>query len=202
MTRIFQLIRHEPSSTCLNVGGPTTGFLDVARYFGRKLIVLNIKRQDLVTGRRDHYGDLDCELIESDATQLPFADRSVDCVLSVTLIEHLPRSQRPAFAREVVRVARKGLFITAPNYWFPFEPHYKMPLFQFIPEALKRGVVARTSIGSWPCGAYEPVSLPTTKELRRLFPGAHVEGLRWTLVPETLIVWHKEEGQGMMEGMN
>lgn len=55
----------------------------------------------------------------ADAQRLPFADGSLDTVISCETIEHLP-SPRQALA-EFARVLRRGgrLYLTAPNYFGP-----------------------------------------------------------------------------------
>ena len=69
---------------------------------------------------RPHYpGPFVC----ADATQrLPFADGEFDLAFSNSLIEHLPRAARAAFAAEVRRIAR-GWWVQTPAYSFPIEPH-------------------------------------------------------------------------------
>ena len=56
-------------------------------------------------------------LVQGDAQNLPFADRSFDVVVSCETIEHLPRVQ--AAVAEMYRVTRPGgkLFLTTPNYF-------------------------------------------------------------------------------------
>ena len=42
------------------------------------------------------------------------------------------------FARELWRVARKGVFVTTPNRWFPVEFHTVLPLLHWLPPPLFR----------------------------------------------------------------
>lgn len=49
------------------------------------------------------------------------------------MIEHVPHELQPAFVSEVRRVATR-YFVQTPNRYFPIEPHYQLPLFQFLPE--------------------------------------------------------------------
>jgi hypothetical protein len=131
-------------------------------------------------------------LILGDATQIPLKNGSVQYVISNSMIEHITPSRRLLFANEIMRVASKGYFVSTPNYWFPFEPHYHMPLFQFIPQRLKRWLLQRIRIGYV---RKEPESagvLLTKEELARLFPCAEVTGLSFTrLLPETLVAWQR-----------
>lgn len=46
--------------------------------------------------------------------KLPFGDRTFECVACIDTMEHIPKDMRTAVARELIRVARKGVFIVAP----------------------------------------------------------------------------------------
>src|SRR5262249_2853874 len=63
-------------------------------------------------------------------------DSSFDYVHSSAVIEHVGSHQdQAAFIRQVWRVARRGIFLTTPNRWFPVEFHTVMPLIHFLPPA-------------------------------------------------------------------
>ena len=47
-------------------------------------------------------------------------------------------------ANEAMRVG-KYFFIQTPNRYFPIEPHFKFPFFQFLPRALKIFLQTKTS---------------------------------------------------------
>src|SRR5260370_23658338 len=72
---------------------------------------------------------------------LPFRDKSFDVVYSNAVIEHLAgRYAQQRFAAEVVRVDR-GWFVTTPTFYYPVEPHYHLPLVQFLPQRWHRSLV-------------------------------------------------------------
>jgi len=119
-----------------------------------------------------------------DGCALPFADQSFDIVYCNAVLEHLPNQELlRRFAAEVQRVGR-GWFVTTPNFWYPFDPHYHLPFVQLLPEAKQRRLV--TSLGKTP---YSHLHLLTRKQLRKLFPAGKVVGCRVTLYPETLIAY-------------
>ena len=119
-----------------------------------------------------------------DGCALPFANQSFDIVYSNAVIEHLPGPESAQrFAAEIQRVGR-GWFVTTPNLWFPVEPHYHLPLVQFMPEEMQRRLVRRMGRT-----AYDHLHLFGKKELRALFPGSEVIGCRVTIYPETLIAY-------------
>jgi hypothetical protein len=50
---------------------------------------------------------------------------------------------RLAFLRELWRVARRGLFVTTPNRWFPIEVHTVLPLVHYLPPSTFRAILRR-----------------------------------------------------------
>jgi hypothetical protein len=121
-----------------------------------------------------------------DGCALPFPDRSFDIVYSNAVIEHLPgRESQQRFAAEVARVGR-GWFVTTPNPWYPIEPHYHLPLVQFLPQRWQRRIV--TGLGKVP---YENLYLLTQSRLGQLFPEGNICGCRVTFYSETLIAYRR-----------
>jgi len=79
--------------------------------------------------------------LRSDGCDLPFGDGTFDVVHSSAVLEHVGSSERQArFLRELWRVARKGIFVTTPNRWFPIEFHTVMPLVHWLPTKLHRRI--------------------------------------------------------------
>lgn len=185
----FRLMNPTKSDTLLDVGGDTGyGFREIWDYFERIIVVdLNKKAMEVVKREIKH-----AEAIVGDACNLSLDDKSVDYVFSNALIEHIAKERRCLFASEVKRVAKKGYFITTPNYYFPYEPHYKMLFYQYLPEGIKKGLNQHFAIGWHEKGNYKRIDLLSTKGLRRLFPKAKIEGLRITIWPESLICYWKK----------
>jgi len=52
--------------------------------------------------------------IKADACCIPFSDNEMDFVISIDSLEHVPEFKRNAYIIELIRVARKGVFITCP----------------------------------------------------------------------------------------
>jgi hypothetical protein len=126
--------------------------------------------------------------IAGDATNLSqFGDGSFDVVFSNSVIEHLFsfESQR-RMASEVKRVG-KAYWVQTPNFWFPVEPHFHIPGWQWMPLQLRVSMIRRWRCG-WrgPCPdpvqarkLVEELRLLSQRELKTLFPGA-------TLIPERI----------------
>src|SRR5690606_38569539 len=74
--------------------------------------------------------------VAGDATNLTqFGDQSFDLVYSNSVIEHLYTFEnQKKMAAEIQRVGKR-YFVQTPNKYFFIEPHYALPLFQFLPPA-------------------------------------------------------------------
>jgi ubiquinone/menaquinone biosynthesis C-methylase UbiE len=133
--------------------------------------------------------------IRGDGCRLPFANKSVDFIFSNAVIEHITKTERDLLAQEIQRVCKKGFFISTPNYWFPVEPHYQIPFFQYIPETVKRFLLRWTSIGSVSRHSNIYAKLLTPKELKKLFPRAVIEEIRILLLPEIIYAYSVEDNK-------
>jgi len=102
--------------------------------------------------------------VRADATHgLPFADGEFDLAYCSSVIEHVPRELRAAFARELRRVAR-GWYVQTPAYSFPVEPHALLPAAHWLPVALRRPYWRLGVAGDW-----EEIALLRRAEMAALF---------------------------------
>lgn len=114
-----------------------------------------------------------------DATDLSeYDDNEFGLVFSNSVIEHLfTLRQQEAMASEVRRLA-PAHWIQTPNFWFPMEPHFLVPGWQYLPERLRVEILARRSVGQ---AGHTPdraraeeivreVRLMRRVELERMFP--------------------------------
>lgn len=100
-----------------------------------------------------------------------------DLVISNSLLEHLGGVARRAQFAESVRQAADRWWIQTPYRYFPIEPHWFFPGFQFLPLPMRIAITRRWPLGyrraGTPQKAYElvqEVELVTITEMRRLFP--------------------------------
>jgi SAM-dependent methyltransferase len=72
------------------------------------------------------------------ATQLPWADESMDVCVALELIEHIAEWEQ--CVQEFVRILRPGgvLFMTTTNRLCPIQEEFNLPLYSWYPSALKR----------------------------------------------------------------
>ena len=102
--------------------------------------------------------------------RLPFADRSFDVVHSSAVLEHVgSRANQAAYVRECLRVARRGVFLTTPNRWFPVEFHTMLPLAHWLPRRHYSAVLH--TIGRGFFADENHLNLLTRREMRRLADG-------------------------------
>jgi hypothetical protein len=75
------------------------------------------------------------KFVRADGRDLPFEDRTFDVVHSSAVIEHVGSfDEQVRFAAECGRVARRAIFLTTPNRWFPVEFHTVLPLVHWMPK--------------------------------------------------------------------
>jgi SAM-dependent methyltransferase len=102
--------------------------------------------------------------VRADAAEgLPFADGEFDLVYCSSVIEHVARARRGAFARELRRVGR-GWFVQTPAWSFPLEPHALLPFAHWLPPRLRRPYWKLGAAGKW-----EEIALLRRGELEALF---------------------------------
>lgn len=161
----------------LDIGG-TNAFWEQRGWAGKP--ELEIVTINLAAEPRKH---ANIEPLVGDATSMPqYADRAFDVAFSNSVIEHLfTFDAQKKMAAEVRRVAR-AFWVQTPNFWFPMEPHFHVPGWQWMPLRMRAALLRRRRCG-WrgpepdPARALEAVRevrLLTGREMRALFPGATI----------------------------
>jgi hypothetical protein len=121
--------------------------------------------------------------VVGDATDLNnYADKSFDIVYSNSVIEHLfTKENQKKMADEVMRVG-KCHFIQTPNYYFPLEPHFLFPCFQFLSKPIRTSLIHRFHLGHIPRKRskndarliVDEIRLLTINEMKELFPQSFI----------------------------
>ena len=118
--------------------------------------------------------------------ELPSADRSFDFVHSSAVLKHVGnRDRHQIFLREAWRVARKGIFMTTPNRWFPVEFHTVLPLVHWLPVSVFHWLLVR--LGKDFFAREENLNLLSRRELAMLARGAGIE--RFDITNASLFGW-------------
>jgi hypothetical protein len=116
-----------------------------------------------------------------DARALPqFAERQFDLVFSNSTLEHVGSFDDQAHMAAEVQRLGQAYYVQTPNRYFPLEPHFLFPFFQFLPLGLRVGLVRRFRLGWFPklpdpqeaLAAVASIRLLTKAELQTLFPTA------------------------------
>ncbi|MDF5724549.1 MAG: methyltransferase domain-containing protein [Rhizonema sp. PD37] len=126
-----------------------------------------------------------------------FADDEFDIVFSNSVIEHVGNyKEQYRMAQEVQRVGKR-YFLPTPNRYFPIEPHFLFPCFQFLPLWLKMLLVRNFTLG-WRQKTTDKeearklvksVRLLTKKELREFFPNALIYEEKLLFFTKSFIVY-------------
>jgi hypothetical protein len=161
---LLRLVQPSRGDSFLEVGGPSFGFEKASLHFG-ELLVLNNSRSHMrsLVSSCSH---MKASFVVGDGCHLPLVDGAVDFCFSHATIEHIARQLRGIFCQETRRVCTKAYFVSTPNFRFPFEFHYLMPFFQFIPGGIRR--LLRMFFSFPHVGSTEEIMLLTSNEIRAL----------------------------------
>jgi 2-polyprenyl-3-methyl-5-hydroxy-6-metoxy-1,4-benzoquinol methylase len=131
--------------------------------------------------------------VEGDARDLAgYADRDFDVVFSNSVLEHVGnREDQERAASEMRRVGNR-YFVQTPSFWFPIEPHFLVPGFQYLPARVRALLHDRFELGWMPRAPdlhtarrdVESIRLVGARRLAELFPDARI-------VRERLFGWVK-----------
>ena len=120
--------------------------------------------------------------ISGDARNLKAGDSSFDVVFSNSVIEHVGSYEdQSRMAKEVCRVG-KCYFVQTPNKYFPLEPHFLFPFFQFLPMKIRVFLLQNFNLGWFEKTPYavkakeivESIRLLSRREFVALFPKARI----------------------------
>jgi hypothetical protein len=162
----------------LDIGGTPSFWLNNAPTLPKRcqFTLLNLEAADTA-------GLADARCVVGDARRTSFADLEFDVVFSNSVIEHVGALyDQLAMAREVRRVAR-AYFVQTPNRYFPLEPHFLFPFWQFLPLWFRAALHRRAKLG-WmhrqpddllARADVEQVRLLNRREMNRLFPDATIQ---------------------------
>jgi len=124
-----------------------------------------------------------------------FDNKCFDVVFSNSVIEHIPdKANRKKMADEIIRTGKKH-FVQTPNYYFPFEPHFLFPFFQFMPQKLKILLLMKFNMGWFKkCSSrngaiqlLEQNQLLKFNEFRSYFPDSRIIKERFLMMTKSFI---------------
>lgn len=176
----------------LDIGG-TVAYWEQRGWVGRPDVTVTIINLDLTETTHKNIA-----LRTGNATNLAeYPNNSFDVVFSNSVIEHLFTAEHQMqMANEIRRVA-KAYWIQTPNYWFPIEPHFLIPGWQWMPSSLRIKLLMK-----YRCGWKGPIPnrisaalsvneirLLTTREMKALFPEAKVWKEKYLLFTKSIVAY-------------
>jgi hypothetical protein len=196
---IFESIIESSSNNLriLDVGGTelfwkNSGILSILETKNIEITILNILEVEVNTpGIKSVVGD--------GTNMKEFADNYFDIVFSNSAIEHVGSYiSQQKMANEIKRVGKR-YFVQTPNRYFPIEPHYMIPLFQFFPFSVKFWITANVpSIWTGKKAFHnkedakrwtESIRLLTKQEFIKLFPDAKIYEEKFLGIDKSFIAY-------------
>jgi hypothetical protein len=133
------------------------------------------------------YGDA-CHLSD-------YEDGAFDLAHSNSLIEHVGDWSRMRRCADEVRRVAESYYVQTPYFWFPLEPHFRVPFFHWLPETVRARMVMRAKLGYFNRAATIDQAMQNVQsavlldgwQFRQLFPDAAVSFERVAGIPKSLI---------------
>ena len=127
-----------------------------------------------------------------------FADDEFDVVFSNSVIEHVgDYNDKMLMAKEIQRVGKK-YFVQTPNFYFPIEPHFVYPFFQFLPLQIKVWILMHIGRRRKKVDSAEKarniangIQLLTKKQFTKLFPKAIIFEEKFLGLTKSFIAYEK-----------
>lgn len=128
------------------------------------------------------------KFVKADALDLPFEDGTFDVVHASAVLEHVGSFENQVrMIAECARVARRAVFLTTPNRWFPVEFHTVLPLVHWLPKSWFRALMRRTGREFFADEAN--LNLMSAGELRAASQQTNGTGMRWKVETVSLGGW-------------
>jgi hypothetical protein len=111
-----------------------------------------------------------------------FKGRKFDFVHSNSVIEHVgDMDAMRRFANNTRRLAKR-YYMQTPNFWFPYEPHFRFPGFQWLPATVQAWLMTKMRLGffakqdSYSAAKWhvDSIRLLSVGDVKSLFPDAKV----------------------------
>jgi ubiquinone/menaquinone biosynthesis C-methylase UbiE len=136
-----------PHDTLLDVGATANETYESSNYleawYPHKAKITAVGLDDARFLERRYPG---VRVTRGDGRALPFKDESFDVVHSSAVLEHVGGwRDQSRFVGELARVARRVVFLTTPNRWFPIEFHTQLPFLHWLPKAAFRRLIRRST---------------------------------------------------------
>ena len=128
-----------------------------------------------------------------------FENKQFDIVFSNSVIEHVgDYEDQLKMANEIIRLG-KAYFIQTPNLYFPIEPHFVFPFFQFLPTSLRIYLLMHFDLG-WrkkttdrekAKSSVTSIKLLSKNALSNLFPQGEIYEEKFLGMTKSFVVYSK-----------
>ena len=141
---LIHTIDNNDSIRILDVGGTLT-FWETCGFVGAQnceITLLNLNKFEIP--HKYKY----IKSIQGNGTDMrDYKDKEFDLVVSDSVIKHVgDYENQKKMAKEIQRVGKR-YFVQTPNFFFPIEPHFLFPFFQFLPLSVKTLLLTHFSLG-------------------------------------------------------
>jgi hypothetical protein len=138
--------------------------------------------------------------ITGDATNMKqFSDQEFDIAFSNSVIEHVGDFARQSQMADELKRVGKRIFLQTPNRYFPVEPHFLFPLFQFFPLKVKVWLVMHFKMGWYnkiserekAVDLCNSIRLLSRVDLLKMFPGAMIRKEKFFGLTKSFLVFNE-----------
>jgi ubiquinone/menaquinone biosynthesis C-methylase UbiE len=161
----------------LDIGG-TEIYWERMKFIDNKNIHITLLNLEEVPTKKENFTSIKgnaCDLSD-------YADNTFDIVYSNSVIEHLFTLENQKKMADEARRVGKYYYIQTPNYYFPIEPHWLCPFYQFLPFGVRVFLTKNFNLGHHSKAAtkadaikrVEEVKLLSEKKMKKLFPDGKV----------------------------
>lgn len=197
---IDRIIAEKGRCRIADIGG-TKYYWDIAEGFAAsrnvEITLINPKEAQASAGKFRY--------LDGDATDLSaLDDMSFDFVHSNSVIEHVGDWPKMAAMAANVRRLAPCYYVQTPNFWFPYEPHFRCLIVHWLPEQVRYRLVKRFALGF--AGAQGSVDAAVRRvqsarlldegQMRALFPDAVIAREKVLGLTKSVIAVRSEERIG------
>ncbi|MFZ1323246.1 MAG: class I SAM-dependent methyltransferase [Ignavibacteria bacterium] len=173
-----------------------------SEYFWRNLNLINLDDIQILlvnTEFQNVENFSNINFINKDVKDLSeYSDKEFDVVHSNSLIEHLNTfDEQKKLAAEIQRIG-KHYFLQTPNYYFPLEPHFLYPFFQFFSHKKKTELIQKKDMGWYKKqenlddaeALADSIRLMKKSELKNIFKNSKIHSEKYFLFTKSFIVYN------------
>lgn len=176
-TGLLETVKPGDKLRILDIGGEED-YWEKMNFLGNTNILITLLNLEKVKTKHDNFisikGDA-CDLSE-------FKENEFDIVFSNSVIEHLFSKENQKKMADEARRVGKYYYVQTPNRYFPVEPHWLFPFFQFLPFGVRVFLTRTRDLGHYKKAVdkakaiqrVNEVKLLTKNEMIKLFPDGKV----------------------------